>query len=134
MEALREYVNNKVVLKIDEVDDQVIMMIFQARLNNPDLVFSLGKTPPTTMTDLLFKAHKYMNRKDALTANGIDGKQKMEEFNELQHKKKEKKDRSPSQKNDNKNTQAHTRSSNIPEMELVTSNHSTTNSYLVHGM
>ena len=75
-----------------------------------------------------------MNRKDALTANGIDGKQKMEEFNELQHKKKEKKDRSPRQKNDNKNTQAHTRSSNIPEMELVTSNHSTANSYLVHGM
>ena len=134
MEALREYVNNKVVLKIDEVDDQVIMMIFQARLNNPDLVFSLGKTPPITMTDLLFKAHKYMNRKDALTANGIDGKQKMEEFNDLQHKKKEKKDRSHSQKNDNKNTQAHTRSSNIPEMELVTSNHSTANSYLVHGM
>ena len=134
MEALREYVNNKVVLKIDEVDDQVIMMIFQARLNNPDLVFSLGKTPPTIMTDLLFKAQKYMNRKDALMENGIDGKQKMEEFNELQHKKKEKKDHSPSQKNDNKNTQAHTRSSNILEKELVTSNHSMANSYLVHGM
>ena len=131
---MREYVNNKVVLKIDKVDDQVIMMIFQIGLNNPDHVFSLGKTPPTTMTNLLFKAQKYMNRKDALTANGIDGKQKMEEFNELQHKKKEKKDRSPSQKNDNKNTQAHTRSSNIPEMELVASNHSTANSYLVHGM
>ena len=56
------------------------------------------------MTDLMFKAQKYMNRKDALTANGIDGKQKMEEFNELQHKKKEKKDHSPSQKNDNKYT------------------------------
>ena len=134
MEALREYVNNKVVLKIDEVDDQVIMMIFQAGLNNPDLIFSLGKTPPTTMTDLMFIAQKYMIRKDALTANGIYDKQKMEEFNELQHKKKEKRDHSPSQKNDNKNTQAHTRSSNIPEMELVTSNHSTANSYLVHGM
>ena len=131
---MREYVNNKVVLKIDEVDDQVIMMIFQAGLNNPDLIFSLGKTPPTTMTDLMFIAQKYMIRKDALTANGIYDKQKMEEFNELQHKKKEKRDHSPSQKNDNKNTQAHTRSSNIPEMELVTSNHSTANSYLVHGM
>ena len=134
MEALREYVNNKVVLKIDEVDNQVIMTIFQVGLNNPDLVFSLGKTSPTTMTDLMFKAQKYMNRKDALTANGIDGKQKTEEINELQHKKKEKKDHSPSQKNDNENTQAHTRSSNIPEKELVTSNHSTANSYLVHGM
>ena len=104
MEALREYVNNKVVLKIDEVDDHVIMTIFQARLNNPDLVFFLGKTSPTTMIDLLFKAQKYMNKKDALTANGIDSKQKTEEIDELQHKKKEKKDRSPSQKNDNENT------------------------------
>ena len=74
LEALREYVNNKVVLKIDEVDDQVIMMIFQARLNNPDLVFSLRKTLPTTMTDPLFEVQKYMNGEDALTANGVNGK------------------------------------------------------------
>ena len=74
LEALRGYVNNKAVLKIDEVDDQVIVTTFQAGLNNPDLVFSLGKTPPTTMTDLLFKAQKYMNRDDALMANGIEGK------------------------------------------------------------
>ena len=46
---------NKAVLEIDEVDDQVIMMTFQVGLNNPDLIFSLGKTPPTFMTDLLFK-------------------------------------------------------------------------------
>ena len=52
----------------------------------------------------MFKAQKYMNKKDALTANGIDSKQKTEEIDELQHKKKEKKDRSPSQKNDNENT------------------------------
>ena len=45
-----------------------------------------------------------MNRKDALTTNGIDGKQKMEAIDEFQHKKKEKKDSSPSRKNDNKNT------------------------------
>ena len=66
--------------------------------------------------------------------NGIDGKQKMEEIDEFQHKKKEKKDCSPSQKNDNKNMQAHTRSTSILEEELVTLNHSTANSYLVHGM
>ena len=110
------------------------MTTFQAELNNPDLVFSLGKTPPTTMTNLLFKAQKYKNREDALTTNGIDGKQKMEEIDELQHKKKEKKDHSPCRKNDNENTQAQTRSSNILENELVTSNHSMANSYLVHGM
>ena len=134
-ETLREYVKrfNKVVLEINKANDHVRMTTFQAGLNNPDLVFSLGKIPPTTMTDLMFKAQKYMKRKDALTANGIYV-QKMEEFNELQHKKKEKKDRSPNQKNDNENTQAHTRSTSILEEELVTLNHSTANSYLVHGM
>lgn len=71
------------MLEIDEADDQVIMTTIQAGLNNLDLVFSLGKTPPTTMIYLLFKAQKYMNRENALTANGIDGKRKTEEFNEL---------------------------------------------------
>ena len=71
------------MLEVDEANDQAIMTTIQARLNNLDLVFSLGKTPPTTMIDLLFKAQKYMNREDALTANGIDGKRKMEEINEL---------------------------------------------------
>ena len=75
-----------------------------------------------------------MNRKDALTANGIDGKRKTEKIDELHHKKMEKKDRSPNQKNDNENMQAHARSSNTLEEELVTSNHSMTNSYPVHGM
>ena len=121
------------MLEIDEANNQVIMTTFEARLNKLDLVFSL-KTLPTTVTDLLFKAQKYINGKDALIVNGIDGKRKMEEINELQHKKKEKKDRSPSQKNDNKNTQAHTRSTSILEEELVTLNHTTTNNYLVHGM
>ena len=135
-ETLRKYVKhfNKAVLEIDEANNQVIMMIFQAGLNNPDLVFSLGKTPPTTMTDLPFKAQKYMNRDDALTMNRVEGKWRMEEIDELQHKKKEKKDCSLSQKNDNENTQAHTRLTSIPEEELVTSNHSTANSYLIHGM
>ena len=43
-ETLREYVKcfNKAVLEIDEA--------------NNDLVFSLGKTPPATMTNLMFKA------------------------------------------------------------------------------
>ena len=71
------------MLEVDEANDQAIMTTIQARLNNLDLVFSLGKTPPTTMIDLLFKAQKYMNKEDALTANGIDGKRKMEEINEL---------------------------------------------------
>lgn len=64
---------NKAVLKIDEADGQVIMTTFQIGLNNPDLVFSLGKTPPTSVTDL-FQAQKYMNGEDALTVKGLIGK------------------------------------------------------------
>ena len=71
-ESLKEYVKNfnKFVLEINKADDQVIIMTFQARFNNPDLVFPLGKTPLTSMADLLFKAQKYMNGEDALTAKG----------------------------------------------------------------
>ena len=83
---------NKAVLEINEVDDQVIMTTFQAGLNNPDLIFSLGKTLPTSMTDLLFKAQKYMNGEDAFTAKGLIGKQKKEETGECHSRKKDRKD------------------------------------------
>ena len=70
---------NKAVLEIDKANGQVIMTTFQAGLNNPDLVFLLGKTPPTSMTDLLFNAQKYMNGEDAFTVKGLRGKWKKEE-------------------------------------------------------
>ena len=57
-------------------------MTFQAGLINPDLVFSLRKTLSTSMTDLLFKAQKYMNGEDALTAKGLTSKQKKGEGTE----------------------------------------------------
>ena len=63
---MREYVKrfNKVVLEIDEADEQVIIMTFQARLNNLDLVFSLGKTHLTSMMSLLFKAQNDRHTKE----------------------------------------------------------------------
>ena len=82
---------NKAVLEIDKVDNQVIMTTFQAGLNNLNLVFSLGKTPPTSMKDLFFKAQKYMNREDALTVKGLTGKLKKEETAESQGKKRDRK-------------------------------------------
>ena len=93
-ESLREYVMrfNKAVLEINEVDEQVIMTTFQVGLINPNLVFSLRKTPPTSMMDLLFKAQKYMNGEDALTAKGLTGKRKKDEGIESQSKKQECKD------------------------------------------
>nr|POF21829.1 hypothetical protein CFP56_65062 [Quercus suber] len=51
-------------------------MTFQAGLNNPDFIFLLGKMSSTYMTNLLFKAQKYMNREDALTVKGVNGKAK----------------------------------------------------------
>ena len=68
------------------------MTTFQAGLNNPDLIFLLGKTPPTFMTDLLFKAQNYMNGEDALTTKGLIGKRKKEELDDSHGKKKDRKD------------------------------------------
>ena len=75
------------MLEINEANDQVIMMTFQVGLNNPDLIFSLGKMPPTCMTDLLFKAQKYMNGEDALTVKGLAWKRKKDESSDSQGKK-----------------------------------------------
>ena len=93
-ESLRDYVKrfNKVVLEIDEVDDQVIMTTFQARLNNHNLVLLLGKTPPTSMIDFVFKAQKYMNGDDVLIAKGLTGKRKKEEPSDSPGKKMDCKD------------------------------------------
>ena len=85
---------NKAVLEINEANNQVIMITFQTRLNNLDLIFSKVKTPPTSMTNLLFKAQKYMNGKDALTIKGLMGKQKKEENAKSQSNKRDHKDNS----------------------------------------
>ena len=61
-------------------------------MTNPDLVFSLGKTPSTSMIDLLFKAQKYMNGEDALIVKGLTGRRKKEESAEFQGKKRDRKD------------------------------------------
>ena len=68
------------------------MTTFQVGLNNPNFIFSLGKTPPTSMTDLLSKAQKYMNGEDALTAKGLIGKWKKDEPGDSYGKKKDRKD------------------------------------------
>ena len=72
---MREYVKrfNKAVIDIDEAVEQVIMTTFQVGLINPDLIFSLGKTPPTLMMNLLFKAQKWGRRTDG---KGTDGQTK----------------------------------------------------------
>nr|POF03598.1 hypothetical protein CFP56_32548 [Quercus suber]POF16266.1 hypothetical protein CFP56_23784 [Quercus suber] len=74
----------KTILNLQQTLDEVIYKSFpatlrgatRAGLNNPDFIFLLGKMSSTSMTNLLFKAQKYMNREDALTAKGVNGKAK----------------------------------------------------------
>ena len=55
-------------LEVDEADDKVQLMTFKAGLRYRDLVASLAKNPPRTMAEMLIKAQKYMNAKDAIAA------------------------------------------------------------------
>ena len=57
-------------------------------MTTKDFIFSLARTPPMTMTDLRFKAQKYMNRVYALTTKGLDGKRKIGDLDESREKKK----------------------------------------------
>ena len=55
-------------MEIDEADDKVQLTTFKAGLRSRDLVASLAKNPPRTMAEMLIKAQKYMNAKDAIAA------------------------------------------------------------------
>ena len=83
------------------------MTTFHVNLNNLGLIFSLGKTPPTSLMDLLFKAQKYMNGKDTLTTKGLMGKWKKEENVESQSENVE----SQSKKRDRKDNSLDTKAS-----------------------
>ena len=69
-ETLRSYVQHftRETLEVDEADDKVQLTTFKAGLRSEDLVASLAKNPPKTMTEMLLKAQKYMNAEDALAA------------------------------------------------------------------
>ena len=69
-ETLRLYVKRftRETLEVDEADDKVQLTTFKARLKSKEFVMSLAKNPPKTMAEMLLKAQKYMNDKDALAA------------------------------------------------------------------
>ena len=69
-EILRSYITrfNKEVLSIDEVDNKILMVAFTNRLRKGKFLFSLYKNDPKTMSDVFYRATKYMNAKDALLA------------------------------------------------------------------
>ena len=67
---------NKELLQVDEAKDQVILTTFQAGLLPGDFFFSITKSPLKAVAELLHKAQKYMNAKDAVTTKGVMTKRK----------------------------------------------------------
>jgi len=69
-ETLRSYRTyfNKKALSIDEADDKILVAAFTNGLRKGKFLFSLYKNDPKTISDVLYKATKYMNVEDAVLA------------------------------------------------------------------
>ena len=69
-ETLRSYITrfNKEAFSIDEADNKILVATFMNRLRKSKFLFSLYKNDPKTMSNVLYKATKYMNAEDALLA------------------------------------------------------------------
>ena len=69
-ETLRSYIAlfNKEALSIYEVDDKILIAALTNELRKGKFLFSLYKNDPKTMSDVLYRATKYMNVEDALLA------------------------------------------------------------------
>ena len=68
--TLRSYITrfNKEAFSIDEADDKILEATFTNGLRKGKFLFSLYKNDPKTMSDVLYRATKYMNAEDALLA------------------------------------------------------------------
>ena len=69
-ETLRSYIArfNKEALSIDETDNKILVATFTNGLQKGKFLFSLYKNDPKTMSDVLYKATKYLNVEDTLLA------------------------------------------------------------------
>ena len=69
-ETLRSYITrfNKEALLIDEADDKIFVAAFTNGLRKGNFLFSLYKNDSKTMSEVIYRATKYMNTKDALLA------------------------------------------------------------------
>ena len=67
-ETLRSYITrfNKEALSIDEADNKILVVAFTKGLRKGKFLFSLYKNNPKTMSEVLYRATKYMNAKDTL--------------------------------------------------------------------
>ena len=59
---------NKEALSIDKANDKILVATFTNELRKGKFLFSLYKNDPKTMTEVLYRATKYMNAEDALLA------------------------------------------------------------------
>ena len=69
-ETLRSYITrfNKKTFTIDKTDDKILVAEFMNGLRKGKFLFSLYKNDPKTMSNVLYRATKYMNAEDALLA------------------------------------------------------------------
>ncbi|XP_065634486.1 uncharacterized protein LOC136069655 [Quercus suber] len=69
-ETLRSYITrfNKEALSVDKADDKILVAAFTNGLRKGKFLFSLYKNDPKTMSEVLYRATKYMNAEDALQA------------------------------------------------------------------
>ena len=69
-EMLKSYMArfNKEMLLIDEADDKILVAAFTNGLRKGKFLFSLYKNDPKTVSNVLYRATKYMNAKDTLLA------------------------------------------------------------------
>ena len=69
-ETLRSYISrfNKEPLLINEADNKIFVVAFTNVLWKGKFLFSLYKNDPKTMSEVLYKATKYMKAEDALLA------------------------------------------------------------------
>ena len=69
-ETLRSYIArfNREALSINEADDKILVAAFTNGLRKGKFLFSLYKNDLKTMSDVLYRATKYMNAEDTLLA------------------------------------------------------------------
>ena len=67
---LRSYISrfNKEALSIDQADDKILVAAFTNGQQKGKFLFSLYKNNPKTMPEVLYRATKYMNIEDTLSA------------------------------------------------------------------
>ena len=69
-ETVRSYITrfNKEALSIDEAGDKILVAAFTNGLRKGKFLFSQYKNDPMTMSEILYRATKYMNAEDAILA------------------------------------------------------------------